>query len=154
MLKKTLAIVLVAMVLLGMVACGEEEKDVTITRAVDALKASWSEYYRDSAVENDGYLQIANTRRIVFKENTVKDMKNIAYVVEFLLYTDYYGSAPYYVQTTGIMDTVIVYKDGTLEVGSNPLKAYSSQYYSWDFSAFVESVENLGNQYNITEKLK
>jgi len=152
MLKKSLAIFLV----LAMVLCfaGCEEEDEGITQAVEALKAAWTEYYRDSAVENDGYLQIVNTRKILFKENSVSGMKNIAYIVEFVLYTDYYGSAPYYIQTAGVMDTVIVYKDGRMEVGSNPLKAYSQQYYSWDYSSFVASVEDLGSQYNMTENLQ
>lgn len=150
MIKRTAALLLALALVLSMAGCGTGS---TVSDAVDLLKASWAEYYKESAVENDGCLQLVNTRLITFRENHVQDMQNIAYVVEFVLYTDYYGSS-YHVLTTGIMDTVTVYKDGTMEVGSNPLKAYSNKYYSWDYSAFVESVEDLGDAYNFTENLK
>lgn len=150
-MKKVLSLVIVVAMVLSLAGCGG---DHVVADAVDMLKQAWTEYYRDTAVENDGYLQLVNTRLITFKENGVQDMRNIAYVVEFVLYTGYYGSDSYHAQTTGFMDTVTVYKDGTMEVGRNPLKDYSTTYYSWDYSAFVESVEDLGDDYNFTEYLK
>ena len=41
------------------------------------------------------------------KDNAVSMFNNIGYIVKFVLYTDYYGSAPYY-SNAGIYDTANV----------------------------------------------
>ena len=151
--KRWLAALLALLLGVSLLGCGDAKSDA-VDSAVEALKEAWTAYYQDCPVDTDGYLQIVNTRVVTLKENHVPDMRNVAYIVEFVLYADYYGAAPYYVAATGVMDTVTVYKDGTVSVGSNPLKAYSSKTYSWDYSSFVESTEDLGDAHNVTWDLK
>ena len=112
------------------------------------------EFYTDSKVETDGHFEIKNTRVVNIKENNTEEFKNIDYIVEFILYTDYYGSAPYY-QIVGIDDTVVVHKDGTMEVQRmNLINNYRAMHYSNDFSDFIKSIDDYGDKYNCIEDLK
>ncbi len=153
-MKKVIAIFLLISLLAGMSACVNGGKDETVLQAVRELKEAWKQEYATKSANADGYFEIKNTRVIHIKDNSVPQFENVACIVEFVLYTDYYGSAPYY-WNVGYMDSVTVYKDGTMEVNSmNPLKIYSGKTYSYDFSGFVAAVSDHGSEYNQTEKLK
>jgi hypothetical protein len=133
-------------------ACGTDKNDI-VSKAVSVLKNHWEDLYEDSKVETDGHFEIKNTRVVNIKENNTEEFKNIDYIVEFILYTDYFGSAPYY-QNVGIDDTVVVHKDGTMEVQRNLINLYRSKYYSNDFSDFIKSIDDYGDKYNCIEDLK
>lgn len=105
-------------------------------------------------VEYNGYFEIKNTRVIEIGDTDIELFKDIDYIVEFVLFTDYFGSAPYY-SSIGISDTVVVYSDGTMEVPNmNLLTAYRSRYYSTDFSDIIKKVYDCKDKYNCVEYLK
>ena len=82
-----------------------------------------------------------------------KEFKNIDYIFEFVLYTDYYGPTLYYQSVRG-WDNV-VYKDGTMEVPNlNLLSQYSMKNYTYDYSNIIEEIKDCGDKYNCTKKLK
>jgi hypothetical protein len=153
-MKRVIAIFLILLLLAGMSSCGKPEKDETVLQAIQALKAAWEQDYATSATHSDGYFEIKNTRVIYIKDNSVAHFEDVACIVEFELYTDYYGSAPYYVNV-GRLDSVTVYKDGTMEVNPmNPILVYSRATYTTDFSDFIGAITDYGTQYNQTAKLK
>lgn len=125
-----------------------------INDAIEELKSEWERIYDDSVADTDGYFEIKNTRLIEIGNNDTEELKDIDYLVEFVLYTDYLGSAPYY-SSVGLSDTVIVYKDGTMTVPSkNSLRAYSQRHYSYDYSDIIKDIFDYGSKYNCTEYLK
>ena len=151
-MKKLYSLLLVLCLIFSLSACGTDKNDI-VSKAVSVLENHWEDLYEDSKVETDRHFEIKNTRVVNIKENNTEEFKNIDYIVEFILYTDYYGSAPYY-QIVGIDDTVVVYKDGTMEVQRNLINLYRSKYYSNDFSDFIKSIDDYGDKYNCIEKLK
>ena len=151
-MRKICSFLLVLCLFFTLSACGVNEDDMVI-KATNVLKNHWEDLYDDSIVKTDGYFEIKNTRVINIKENNTEEFENIDYIVEFVLYTDYFGSAPYY-QNVGIDDTVVVHKDGTMEVQRNLINLYRSKYYSNDFSNFIKSIDDYGDKYNCIEDLK
>ncbi len=115
--------------------------DDRISKALKELEKQWSDY------------QILNTRIITVKENRTEIFSDIDYIVEFVLFTDYYGSTygdgtPYY-SNAGVYDTVIVYKDGSAALHmQNPFHSYRARTYSSDFTQIIEKIEDFGNLYN------
>lgn len=135
------------------------EYDDLVLPAIEALKIKWDELYRESE-ESNGYLEIFHTRVIDVKPNSSDTVfqeldrgMEIDYIVEFSLYSDYFSAAPYY-HNAGTYDTVVVYDDGTTLVAGNFFRTYSNLTYSYDYSAFVEEITDLGNSYNQIIKLK
>lgn len=120
----------------GVQNTGANKKDDRVKIAIDALENQWD------------YYQIKNTRVIDLKENDVEMFDGIDYIVEFLLYTDYFGTAPYY-SNAGIYDTVSVYTDGHAEINDrNLFDVYRSRAFVTDFSDIIEDVKDLGAAYN------
>ena len=153
-MKRAIAILLILFLLVGMSACGKPEKDETVLQAIQELKEAWKQDYATRATHTDGYFEIKNTRVIYIKDNSVAHFEDVACIVEFELYTDYYGSAPYYMDA-GRLDSVTVYKDGTMEVNPmNPILIYSRATYTTDFSDLIGAITDYGTQYNQTTKLK
>ncbi len=151
-MKKLCSLLLVLCLIFSLYACGTDENNM-VSKAVSMLENHWEDLYEDSKVETDRHFEIKNTRVVNIKENNTEEFKNIDYIVEFVLYTDYFGSAPYY-QNVGMDDTVVVYKDGKMEVRRNLINLYRSKYYSNDFSNFIKSIDDYGDKYNCIEKLK
>ena len=151
-MKKLYSLLLVLCLIFSLSACGTDKNDI-VSKAVSVLENHWEDLYEDSKFETDGHFEIKNTRVVNIKENNTEEFKNIDYMVEFILYTDYFGSAPYY-QNVGIDDTVVVHKDGTMEVQRNLINLYRSKYYSNDFSDFIKSIDDYGDKYNCIEDLK
>ena len=150
----------------GFVACGKQEKEQPVadtenlkhheivTKATAQLKAYWREKYKETQFDNtDGYFEIKNTRVITIKDNEIELFQDVVYIIEYDLYTDYMGSAPYY-ENCGIDDTVVVYKDGTMDVSRNLVRIYRSAYFQTEYSAFIETIDDYHGQYNCIEKLK
>ena len=153
-MKKVISLLLIVILALGLCSCNIG-KDKRVLNAIDTLKEYWAEEYsKDLYKENncDGYFEIINTRLIEIKENNTAMFKDVDYIVEFELFTDYFCNGLYY-ENVSMYDTVIVYKDGTTKVDSDYITRYRSTTFSNDFSAFIESVENYGDKYNCVEKL-
>lgn len=129
----------------GAAASGSSyEKEVET--AITAIKEAWLE---DRGLQDvDPYLEIKNTRIIFIKDNASEEFKNYDYVVEFILFSNYFGSAPYY-ENVGVNDSVVVYKDGHAEVQKqNPFVMYRSRTFESDFSNIIETIIDLGPEYN------
>lgn len=140
-----------------------------INLSTEKIKKHWKEKYKDTLESNydfvippDGYLEIKNVRLITLKDehiekfdNTMEDydFENIKYVVEYTLFSDYYGSHPYYVDTGG-SDSVWIYKDGHMEVhDTTPFEVYRSVYYDSDFSGIIDTVQDFASEFNATYNL-
>lgn len=134
-----------------------------VAESVEIIKQYWREnnYGEDGYVQSDesrGYLEIINTRIVYIREELdveegIEDIAESTFgdvycVVEFVMLSDYLGTAPYY-YNTGRDNCVVVYRDGRMEVsGVSPLELYRGRTYSVDFSGILESVKNLGPAYD------
>lgn len=165
-MKKCTAIIAVIILVLCFTACGKQDTESAgtnkeipkhheiVTEATEQLKKYWKQEYQDTKHNNtDGYFEIKNTRVITIKENEIELFKDVAYIIEYELYTDYMGSAPYY-ENCGVNNNVVVYKNGTMDVASNLIRLYRSKTYQTDYSGFIEAIDDYHGQYNCTEKLK
>ena len=160
-MKRRFALLLVVVIAFLCASCSAntenkptEQHDAVITKAMEELKDCWEGLYKESKVETDGYFEIKNTRVLTIKENNIAPFDKVKYIIEFELYTDYYGSAPYY-EDVGVYDTVVVYDDGTMEVeASNLIRAYRSKTYQTDYAGFIQTVDDYRGYYNSVEKLK
>jgi len=141
---------------LHLCSCVRREKvkplphDELVESAREALCDEWADIYsKDRGCEE--YVEIINTRVVTINRGAgdVNEMFwGVKYLVEFELFTDYLGTAPYYTNA-GVYDCVIVYKDGSMEVMSqNPIDFYRSRYYTTDFSDIIDEMVNLGSTYN------
>ena len=155
---KKICALLILITMLFLSACGNTEKDDNkhkeskkenqiVLGAIDVLKEHWEEQYDEMTTDSDGYFEIKNTRVVNIKKNKTKEFKDVDYVVEFVLFTDYFGTAPYYMNVEQ-NDTVVVYKDGSMKMERDVINLYRSRYYTNDFSDFIKSVDDYGDQYN------
>ncbi len=141
-----------------------------VEQAIEVLKAHWEQSYAETSDFTNGYLEIKNTRIIKIKDepttpdgdstNTtlISQFGNVEYVVEFMLYSDYFGSSafgdkPYYTNIS-LDDAVVIYKDGSAEVRrQTPFEIYRSRTYSLDYSGIIEDIADLGSAYNAVYNL-
>ena len=154
-MKKLCSLILVLCLIFSLSACGNDnfQKEL-VDEAIKELKSSWEDIYDDSSVKTDGYFEIKNTRVIEIKKNDIEEFEDVDYIIEFVLYTDYFGSAPYY-SNVGVTDSVVIYDNGDMEVSNvNILRMYSSRYYTYDYSDIIKEVNDYGDKYNCVENLK
>ena len=130
-----------------------EKHDEVITKAIKELKDYWEDEYDRFSIEEDRHFEIKNTRIITIKNNDIEQFENVKYLVEFVLYTNYMGSAPYY-EDFCVYDTVVVYNDGEMEVQTNPIDRYRGRTYETDFSNFIKDIDDYCGYYNCVKKLK
>lgn len=157
-MKKYCMILLMVLGLTVMLtACGGKKKadSPEVMEGIDVLTEKWAEIYSDDRYEGDKHLEIRNTRVVqINPDTTVTEFQDVDYIVEFILFTDYFGSGPYY-ENVGVYDSVVVYKDGTACVETkNPLSVYRAINYITDFSDIIESMSDYGNAYNQTIQLQ
>lgn len=121
--------------------------------AIQTLVEHWkNEVYGDSIMEgSDGYLEILAAQVTYIRKDfalqtefapAAADMfQNVYCVVDFVLLSDYYATAPYYCDA-GIDNCIVIYRDGTMEFSGIPLFLnYRARTFSNDFSAIIERVE-------------
>ena len=129
-----------------------EENTAYVNKAIDEVKTTWEKRYSEMQEQTKatGYLEIKNTR--IIKVNSVDEsangaefFKNVDCIVEFVLFSDYFGSAPYYVNA-GIMDSVAIYKDGTCKMVK--IKDYYARTYDYKLSAINYDVVDLEDKFN------
>lgn len=128
------------------------EKNEIAEEAVDVLKDFWEDKYQDADYLEDGYFEIKNTRVIYIQETDIQEFENVSCIVDFVLYTNYLGTAPYYLDV-GTNNAVVVYRDGTTEVSHNPILIYRSRTYNNDLSGIVDHIVDYHDQYNCVEDL-
>ena len=150
---KKISLLLALILAFSVFACGCSEKSGIIEDAVETLEETWEDMYNEGNLDTDGYFEIKNTRFITIKENDKELFEDVEYVVEFVIFTDYFGSAPYYWETTS-NNCVLVHKDGTMTVPTaNIFNRYRSLTYENDFSDIIESIEDCGDEYNCVKDL-
>ena len=125
--------------------------DAVINKSITALKSEWKGIYNEFG--RDGYFEIKNTRVIEIKDNDISAFKDVKYIVEFILFTDYYGSAPYYSEAV-VSNVAVIYKNGNAEITGNLFRRYSSATYSYDYSDIIKNIVDCGDKYNLIEYLK
>ena len=135
-----------------------------VERATDSLRSTWkNKVYGDYGVSEHGYLEIVHTQITYINESyATRDLTgktsddlfhNVFCVIDFMLLSDYYGSAPYYFDA-GIYSSIIVYRNGAVEtVSMSPFRKYYSLTYSGDFSEIIESVHDCEDEYNAAYNL-
>lgn len=141
----------------------ELSEEKLVSQALDMVKDAIRETYyapqRYRSNDPRGYLEVLSTR-VVYINRDIATQKeyiqkyeehfsNVYCVIEFVLLSDYMGTAPYYAYTGGF-SSVKVYLDGTMEVNrSAPLfNVYMSQTYDTGLGRIVKSISNLGSTYN------
>ena len=157
-MRKVICCLLIATLLLHCV--GAFAAETVADQAQQALLAFWTEEYKKDYYEgHTGHLEIKNTRVITIAQNVssnyneASDKKaqeyfgDVAYVVEFLILSDYLMTEPYY-SFVGIYDHVIVHRDGTMEVSRNPFDLYRTRTYLTDFTGIIEEIDDLRDAYN------
>ena len=173
---KKLALFLALVLLTGLClsGCGNPH-DEMIREAIEELEDYWTgvyDYadeiaasYKDNNIVKERYFEIKNTRVIEVDEDVFDE--DAVYVIEFLLYTDYYGSdMPMSASLTNVVgqkgqSTVIVYSDGSMEVVDNGKVFYQYSNYHMmeiggadvDASAIIKSVDDYGDAYNCVKTL-
>ena len=156
-MKRILALLTATILLFSCSACaggGSRKHNEIIVSAVDELKAHWKTLYDASSRHTDRYFEIKNTRVITLKGNDVERFSDVAYLIEFVLYTDYMGSSPYY-EYTDQANTVIVYKSGYMEVANmNPIKTHRFNTFDYDISGYIKAIDDYHDKYNSAEYLK
>ena len=150
-MKRILTVLLALTIVICLTACGGKT-DRVASKAVKELEDRWEEIYDESPDLSDKHFEIKNTRVITIKDNDTEQFKDIKYVVEFVLFTDYFGTSPYY-SDAGLYNNVIVYKDGTMEVTSNYFRLYSNMNFDFDYSEIIESIDDLDDKYNCEKEL-
>ena len=135
--------------MLGITACGGKKPDGDegyVEKAIGIVNDIWGKIYEAQNMDNDGTVDIVDTRLIKIKENDNEYFKDVEAVVEFCIFTDYYGAAPYYMNVDRD-DTVVFYKDGHTEV-KDIFVDYMRRTYKMDFSDVIGEVKEYGTEYN------
>ena len=128
--------------------------------AMAEIKEIWAnEKFMD---DSDGYFQNVHTRVIylytesddpAISENLKKHFTNdegspMTAIVECTLYTDYFSTAPYYVNVM-LANCVAFYQDGTMEVCSkSPIEMYRARTFAMEFDGIIREIKDMGSQYN------
>jgi len=77
--------------------------------------------------------------------NDTQLFEGVDHVIEFILFGNYYYTAPFYNNTYGRYSYVTVYEDGSMEVSGDIFDMYRGMTYSSDFTGIIEEVIDLGN---------
>ena len=159
-MKKLLCFFISIILVISLVSCGSSgagindpisSYDGIVKDAIGALKTEWKDIY--SKYDTDGYFEIKNTRVIEIKDNDISAFKDVKYIIEFILFTDYYGSAPYYSEAV-VSNVAVIYKNGNAEITGDLFRRYSSATYSYDYSDIIKNIVDCGGKYNLIEYLK
>ena len=136
--------------------------DVIITQALAVLKDGWKEEFaKYSQPGITYYVDIRGVRVVRIKDNlegkASEPFGNLKYLVEFLLYDDYFSSGSSlksghnvgYLDLSGVNCVVTVDLDDNMALTmTNPLRIYSSRTFNYDYSAIIEEVIDLHDRYN------
>lgn len=164
-MKKIAHALTVFILCFGLAACDGDKKSSDnqqyreeVSLALAELKREWTEIYKksiESEIIVDGYLEINNTRVISMRPTAAAKLKydDLRYIVEFTIFTDYFGSSPYYV-ITEYYNTIAISNDGKAQVMErNLIRDYQQRTFQYDFPGFIESIHDFNDEYNISMKL-
>lgn len=131
------------------------EEDKMVEEALQLVTDAWEEEYeeREEYLDFDKKIIIKNTRIVKIKNNDSETFKDVDYVVEFSIFSDYFASAPYYMSYYGPR-FVMFYKNGKAEIysgtGTDPFGYEGSRTYDFSFKHIVDEVVDLDDRYNQT----
>ena len=149
-LKKALTLILAFSMLLSVMlfttSCSSG-KDADVINAVRSMEDHYHDTFKDRDLPTSGYLRILNTRKITVKDNAPDRLADVRCVVEFVIYVDFYGMAPYY---TNLLHSVTYYKDGHFENLRGGSVIQNFLVMSGDFNADYYEIEDFGDAYNDT----
>lgn len=157
-MKKFCGLISAMLIFVLFCSCAQEqnkskEHDAQVHTALEEIQKHWKSVY-DSSPDTEPYLEVKNTRLIFLKEDADEFLENADFIVEFILFSNYMNSAPYY-ENAGIHDSVVFYKDGSAEVlMNNPFQRHRSITYDSDFSSIIESIEDCGSSYDKVLEIK
>ena len=153
---KLFTLFLTVSILMVMGGCSVADKsDPRVSDAIELISESWNEYYENSSLDiEDKYLEITNTKIINIKPNNGIAFEDVEYIVEFSLESNFFDSAPYYVNIGARNSFVVVYKDGKKEVElNNPILVFIQRNGSTDVPDIIESVEYFHSEYDQVLKI-
>ena len=152
-MKKILALLLIlCLFLCGCSAKSDNAPEIEkwqenyIKDATKAITDFWKSEYDSISISNN-HLEIKNTRIITIKENNNDYFSDIECIVEFVLFSNYLNTAPYYTNA-GTNDCVIFYKDGSIEVSPNYFNLYRRRTYISDFSDVIDAIYDFDSHFN------
>lgn len=125
------------------------EYDEMMKKSIEEIKKSWALYLSKKG-ESDRNITIVNSRIIKFKDNDTKEFGNVAYVVEFDMYADFYGSGNYPVNQYAESCNVVFHPDGTYAVNSGYINACRTTGSYGSLGDLIDSVTEFGTYYNMT----
>ena len=153
MKKRLLILLLIPIMMLSLMQVGcAFGKDNTVKDATSVMEKYWTDLYLKHDT-GDGYFEIKNTRVVYLKDNDTEMFKDVRCIVEYELYTDFYSSAPYYINV-GMYNNVVVYNDGTMEVQSNVIRNYFNKTFDYECPDFIDKIEDLKDEYNCSKRLR
>ena len=152
---------LVISIIFSLTSCGEKHTDITgkdispkdeqyVSTAIKKVQDAWKQEYQNLTVDTDKTVNIINTRIIKIKDNDHKFFHDVEAVVEFDIFSDYYGSAPYYINGQK-NDSVVFHKNGKTEV-IDPLNPYRYALGINDYSDVIGEIIELGSAFNTQTK--
>jgi len=151
MKKLSVLFICISVILSCFLTSCKSDTNTMIDDAIKAISKYWSEIYEEDEI-GDGYFEIKNTRVIHIKENDIEEFKDVEYIIEFDIYSDYFGSAPYY-SNVGVNNNVVVSKDGSMSVVSHAIDSYRGRTFNNDFSSFIEKTVDYKDKYNCVKDL-
>ncbi len=147
-MKRLISLVLALAMCFLVAGCNKKVENETVDKAAELVAKQWKSIYDESpfTVGNDRHLEIKNTRIVHIKDTGMEELKDVDYVIDFMLFTNYSGTAPYYT-VADFYNTVTVYKDGTMDCDLDVFALYTGAYGN-DFKNLIESVEDYGDEFN------
>lgn len=131
---------------------GNKEYDEIMNNVVSVLKEGWENVYTQHPIDNrENKIKIVNSRIIEVNDtHEISEFQNIKSIIEFVVHSDYYGTQGKYYINVGIYDTVLVYKDGTMEFQTQSIIKQYINFYADTSFPFISKVVELGSAYNQT----
>ena len=134
---------------------GNKEYNEIMNKSISVLKEGWEDIYTQRPIDaRENKIKIVNSRIIELNDtHTIIEFEDIDKIIEFAVYSDYYGTQGKYYINVGMYDTILVYKDGTMGFeGHSPIRQYFSRYYDTSLP-FISRVVEFGSSYNQTINL-
>ncbi len=155
-MKKLLIIITICALMLGATSCATlnfKDND-KIKTAISCLEETWAEN-NDKMNGTISEARIIHTRIMWISENDNEHLSNIECIVEFEIYSDYYGCNNGYVQNVGVDDVVVFYTDGTYETESrSPFDTIIAYTFSLSATDLIEKTNDYGTRFNQELDLK
>ena len=151
-MKKFLTFLIICLSIFFLCACNstnENKYDEFIKTSISEIKSFWENKYNETDSTNrKNDVFIVNTRLFTIDETTDREeYKGVKYIIEFVIYSDYYGTNGKYYSNIGLYDSIAVYNDNTFFVYEQSPFKRDIMLFELSFSMIKDTVD-LGAQYN------